>query len=194
MVVRLYAFFSEQTVRMATPNRSAVRNALAKLVQAHMNLENTTRAKNLLKNAINNHLRATINRNKAINHVLKKQRYKYSNANRANIVQRVGTKRVGTELQLIMNNLPKLYNINPNTRYIQKRPMLRRVRNAKQRIPGMKNALGQLTAWYKNNRGPTPAPGPIALIENKKPAARNNSQSGAVAARNHNSGATVAGA
>jgi hypothetical protein len=88
MVGRLYAFFSEQLVRMAT-TRNAVRNALAKLVQAHMNLENTNRAKNVLKNAINKHLRATINVNTAKNHLLKNQGYKYSNANRANILKRV---------------------------------------------------------------------------------------------------------
>jgi|688.fasta_scaffold206078_2 hypothetical protein len=127
MVVRLYAFFSEQTVRMATtPNRSAVRNALAKLVQAHMNLENTTRAKNVLKKAINNHLRATINRNKAINHVLKKAGYKYSNANRANILTKVGTTTIGNNVYVNMARLVNSYNVNINQKTIQKRSMLRR--------------------------------------------------------------------
>jgi hypothetical protein len=127
MVVRLYAFFSEQTVRMATPNRNAVRNALAKLVSAHMNLENTTRAKNNLKNVINAHLRVTINNNKAKNHLLKKLKYKYSNANRANILTKVNTKRVGpNHFQLNMSRLANSYNINFNQKTIQKRSILRR--------------------------------------------------------------------
>jgi hypothetical protein len=128
MVVRLYAFFSEQTVRMATtPNRSAVRNALAKLVQAHMNLENTARAKNNLKRAINNHLSATINRNKAINHVLKSQGYKYSNANRANILTKVNINNSDNRLKMNLKRLVNSYNINKN-KTIQRRSGLANLR------------------------------------------------------------------
>lgn len=181
MVVRLYAFFSEQTVRMATPNRSAVRNALAKLVQAHMNLENTASAKNNLKRVINNHLSATINRNKAINHVLKKQGYKYSNANRANIVQRVN---INANKQLNMTRLSNLYNIK-NNKTIQKRPIVRRMRNMKQKIPGLKKAWGNLSAWYQQPATTTPTNLKISLNGT-------NNRSGA-AVRNNNSGATVAG-
>ena len=126
MVVRLYAFFSAHLVRMATPNRSAVKNALAKLVQAHMNLENTTRAKNVLKKAINNHLSATINRNKAINHVLKTKEYRYSNANRANILKKVIINNTGNIVELSLKRLANSYNINRRKRTIQKRSVLRR--------------------------------------------------------------------
>jgi hypothetical protein len=187
MVVRLYAFFSAHLVRMATPNRSAVKNALAKLVQAHMNLENTTRAKNNLKRAINNHLSATITRNNAIDHVLKKQGYKYSNANRANIVQRVG---INANKQLTMINLRKLYNINQNTGTIKKLSMLRRARNAKQRIPGMKNVREKVAGWWKNTGG---YKNNGTLIKPLEPIKLNNRSGAAVAVRNNNSGATVAG-
>jgi hypothetical protein len=125
MVVRLYAFFSAHLVRMAA-TRNAVRNALAKLVSAHMNLENTTRAQNLLKKAINNHLSATINRNKAINHELKKLKYKYSNANRANILTKVNTNNSGNQVLLNLTRLAKSYNVNSNKKTIQKRSILRR--------------------------------------------------------------------
>lgn len=124
MVVRLYAFFSAHLVRMAT-TRNAVRNALAKLVQAHMNLENTTRAKNVLKKAINNHLSATISRNKAKNHILKKVGYKYSNANRANILTKVNTKNSGNNVLLNLSGLANSYNVNKN-KTIQRRSVLRR--------------------------------------------------------------------
>jgi hypothetical protein len=112
MVVRLYAFFSAQTVRMTT-TRNAVRQALANLVSAHLNLEHTNIAKNRLKTAINRHLRTTINRNKAINEVLKSSGYKYSNANRSNIIKKVGIRDNGTSITFNLKPLTNsYYNIN----------------------------------------------------------------------------------
>lgn len=112
MGVRLYAFFSAQLVRMTT-TRNAVRQALANLVSAHLNLEHTNIARNRLKTAINRHLNTTINRNKAINEVLKSSGYKYPNANRPNIIKKVGIRVNGNNLHLNLKPLTNsYYNIN----------------------------------------------------------------------------------
>lgn len=92
-------------------SRNAVKTALANLVKAHTNMENTTAAKNRLKVAIENHLKTTVNKTKATNHVLKRMGYTYSNQNRANIVRIILPKPVNNHVSFNMSQLFKVFNV-----------------------------------------------------------------------------------